>query len=37
VNKADNKVKEVSQPKAKVPPKLLPQKTINPATKTKDV
>ena len=34
---ATNKVTEVSQPKAIVPPKLLPQKIINPAINTSDV
>ena len=37
VNNAINNVSEVSQPKAKVPPKLVPQKTMKPATKTKEV
>ena len=32
-----NKVKEVSQPNAKVPPKLLKQKMIKPATNTNEV
>jgi hypothetical protein len=34
---ATNKVIEVSQPKAKVPPKLLPQNMMNPAIKTNEV
>jgi hypothetical protein len=34
---AENKVTEVSQPNAKVPPKLLAQKMINPAVSTSDV
>ena len=34
---ATNKVTEVSQPKAKVPPKLLAQNMIKPAVNTKDV
>ena len=34
---ATNKVIEVSQPKAMVPPKLLKQNIINPAIKTREV
>ena len=34
---ATNKVTEVSQPKAKVPPKLLAQNIINPAVSTNEV
>ena len=37
VSVAVNKVTEVSQPNANVPPKLLAQKMINPAVSTKDV
>lgn len=34
---ATNKVTEVNQPNANVPPKLLAQKITNPAVKTSDV
>jgi hypothetical protein len=34
---ATNKVIEVSHPRAKVPPKLLAQKIINPAVSTSEV
>ena len=34
---ATSNVTDVSQPRAKVPPKLLAQKMINPAVRTRDV
>ena len=37
VRVAESSVTDVSQPNAKVPPKLLPQKIIKPAVKTREV
>ena len=37
VSVADKSVTEVSQPSAKVPPKLLPQKIMKPAVSTSEV